>query len=194
MWDKVDGVGERLENEFVARLDQGENIVLIGMPGGGKSTVGVLLAKALTRTFIDTDIVIQSTAELRLQDIIDAQGLEAFIAIEERHILSLAYRNAVIATGGSVVYSDKAMAHLKASGIIVHLDLPLAQLKERITNMDSRGIAMNPSQTFEELYEDRIALYRRHAEVTIDCIGRSHEAVLSAVIRGLGLDGGREEP
>lgn len=160
------------------------------MPGGGKSTVGVLLAKALTRSFFDTDLIIQSAEGQRLQDIIDAQGLDAFSAIEERQILSLDCRNAVIATGGSVVCSERAMAHLKASGIIVHLDLPLALLKERITNMDSRGIAMNPGQSFEELYEERIAFYRRYAEVTIDCIGCSHEEVLNAVIRGLGLQPG----
>lgn len=163
-------------------MDDSANIVLIGMAGVGKSTVGVLLAKALSRTFVDTDLVIQSSEGRRLQDIIDAEGVSAFRGIEERHVLAIDCLNAVIATGGSVVYSDKAMAHLKASGVTIHLDLPMPELSARLTNADFRGLVIAPGQSIEDLYGERGPLYRRHADLTVDCSGLSHEQVLTAVV------------
>jgi len=161
------------------------NIVLIGMPGVGKSTVGVLLAKALFLSFIDTDVVIQSREGCRLQTIIHSIGMEAFCHLEERHVLSLECRDTVIATGGSVVYSDAAMAHLRREGIVVHLDLPLALLKRRVSDLDARGVVMAPGQTLEALYEDRQALYERYADVTVNCTNRTHDQVVHRVIQAV---------
>ena len=161
------------------------NIVLIGMPGVGKSTVGVLLAKALSRDFIDTDVVIQSREGRRLQGILDARGAAGFCEIEERHVLSLRPRAAVIATGGSVVYSDRAMRHLKRAGVIVHLDLDLAGIEARLRDLDSRGVIMPAGQTLRSLYEERLPLYRRYADITVDCARRTHEQVVDAIRRAL---------
>lgn len=170
----------------MALPDTQRNIVLIGMPGVGKSTVGVLLAKVTSRSFLDTDVLIQSRERRRLQNILDAEGTSAFRAMEERHILSLDCHGHVIATGGSVVYSDRAMAHLKAAGIVVHLALPLPLLVRRLTDLDSRGVVMGPRQTLRDLYEERRPLYEKYADVTVQCEGRTHEQVVDAVARAVG--------
>lgn len=162
---------------------ESSNIILIGMPGAGKSTVGVLLAKAMSRAFVDTDLVIQSAEGKRLQDIIDAAGLDAFRAIEEAHVLALDLRNAVIATGGSVPYSAKAMAHLKTGGVVVYLEASLEVLEKRIANMDSRGIARAPGQSFDALYAERVPLYERYADVVVRT--RDHESTVRAIIEAL---------
>ncbi len=166
-------------------LAKGRNVVLIGMPGVGKSTVGVLLAKALSRGFIDTDIYIQAHEGRRLQEIIDSKGIGVFRAIEERHILALNCRDYVIATGGSVVYGARAMRHLKESGTAVYLYLPLPLLESRITNLDSRGVVMARGQTLASLYEERKPLYEREADVTVDCSGLGHEQVLARILEAL---------
>jgi shikimate kinase len=158
-----------------------QNIVLIGMPGVGKSTVGVLLAKSLSRSFIDTDVYIQACEGRRLQDIIDTDGLAAFRDIEARHILALNCRGHVIATGGSVVYSDRAMRRLQASGILVFLTLPLPLLIARITNLDSRGVVIEPGQTFASLFEERQPLYAHYADIIVECIGLNHEQIVVRV-------------
>lgn len=163
----------------------GRNIVLIGMAGAGKSTVGVLLAKALSRVFIDTDLIIQAAEGRRLQDILDNDGVDAFRAREEKHVLSLNAQGAVIATGGSVVYSMRAMAHLKANGTAVYLYLPVDDLERRISNLDSRGIVMAPGQSFAEVYRERQPLYELYADVTIDCVGLGHDAVVERTIAAL---------
>lgn len=166
-------------------LAPGRNLVLIGMAGAGKSTVGVLLAKALSRTFIDTDLIIQAAEGRRLQDILDRDGIEAFRRLEEKHILALNAQGAVIATGGSVVYSARAMAHLKANGVAVYLHLPVDALERRVTNLDSRGIVMAPGQTFADLYRERQPLYEKYADLTVDCTGQNHDAVVDRVIAAL---------
>jgi shikimate kinase len=158
------------------------NVILIGMCGVGKSTVGVLLAKALGRDFIDTDVYIQSREGRGLQQIIDERGLEAFCAVEQRHILSIDVKNAVIATGGSVVYSTVAMEHLSEDAVIIHLDLDYACIKERVTNISSRGIVMEKGQTLKSLYSQRQPLYRRWADHTVDCAGKGHEAIVDEII------------
>jgi len=143
------------------KLGLGErNLVLIGMPGVGKSTVGVLLAKALSRSFIDTDVYIQAQEGRRLQEIIDTDGLDRFLEIEARHVLSLGCRAHVIATGGSIVYSAEAMTRLKASGIAIYMRLPLPQLIDRLTNLDSRGVVMVRGQTIESLFRGTPAVLR----------------------------------
>jgi len=161
------------------------NIVLIGMPGAGKSTVGVLLAKALSRDFLDTDVYIQAKQRRTLQEIIDQDGLPAFCRIEERHVRSLKCRTSVIATGGSVVYSPAAMARLQASGIIIHLDLDLPALEKRLTDLSSRGVVMGPGQTLPQLFAEREPLYRKYADLTIDCAGCTHEEIVGMMVRRL---------
>ena len=163
----------------------GANIVLIGMPGAGKSTVGVLLAKALSRDFLDTDVYIQAKQGRTLQEIIDQEGLAAFCRIEERHVRSLKCRTSVIATGGSVVYSPAAMARLQASGIIIHLDLDLPALEKRLTDLSSRGVVMGPGQTLPQLFAEREPLYRKYADLTIDCAGFTHEEIVGMIVRRL---------
>ena len=162
------------------------NIVLTGMPGVGKSTVGVLLAKATRREFLDTDVRIQAADGRTLQEIIDTEGLKEFCRIEEHAILSLNCRACVIATGGSVVYSPAAMEHLRKSGTIVHLDLELDQLEQRISNLPTRGVVIEPGRTFRNLYEQRQPLYRRWADVTIDCGRKNHEQVVAEILQVTG--------
>jgi shikimate kinase len=161
------------------------NIVLIGMPGAGKSTVGVLLAKALSLAFVDTDVVIQAREGRRLQEILDAEGVEAFRRLEERHVLEVRCEGHVIATGGSVVYSDAAMRHLQANGWVVFLEAPGALLAARLDNLSVRGVARAAGQSLESLLAEREPLYRKYADVTLACEGLTHEGVVAAVIGSL---------
>lgn len=154
------------------------NLILIGMPGAGKSTVGVLLAKALGKTFIDTDLLIQKNEGRLLQDIINSDGLEKFLVIEEKAILGLNVQNNIIATGGSVVYSRKAMEHLKHNGIAVYLKLGLFKLTQRLKNMRTRGIAMKNGQSLDDLYRERTPLYEKYADITIDCSHKHIEKII----------------
>ena len=158
-----------------------DNIVLIGMPGVGKSTVGVLLAKALSMEFVDTDVLIQAAEGRRLQDLIDAEGLDPFLAREERHVCGLQAHNTVIATGGSVVYSDAAMRHLGQTGTVVYLTLPLDELDARITNMDARGVVIAPWQNLADLYHERLPLYEHFAQVTVNCAGLTQDQVVAQI-------------
>ncbi|MGA1795873.1 MAG: shikimate kinase [bacterium] len=161
------------------------NIVLIGMPGSGKSTIGVILAKVMSMRFIDTDVLIQVQEGRSLQEIIDSKGLEAFLCIEERTVLSLACTKTVIATGGSVVYSRRAMEHLGSSGTIIHLDLSLDLIEKRLKNFANRGVVRRPGQCLSELYNERVPLYRRYAEIDVDCSGKNHEEVISAILSAM---------
>lgn len=162
-----------------------QNIVLIGMPGTGKSTVGVLLAKYTSRRFIDTDLYIQAEEGRRLYEIISDRGIKEFCKIEERYILSLKCRGDVIATGGSVVYSSKAMEHLRSSGLIIHLDLSPTDLEKRLSDLDARGVVRAPDQTLSDLYKEREPLYLRYADITVDCSGLSHEQVVEKILAAL---------
>jgi len=161
------------------------NIVLIGMPGVGKSTVGVLLAKRLGFTFIDTDITIQVREGRCLQELIRAHGVEGFCRIEEDHILSLAVDSGVIAPGGSVVYRPKAMAHLKAKGTAIHLDIAIAKLKRRLEDVDARGVVIAPGQTVESLYLERLPLYLEYADATVPTDDLTPDQVVGRVLDAL---------
>ncbi len=167
-------------------IDTEKNVVLIGMPGSGKSTLGVLLAKATGRYFLDTDVYVQVLEERGLQEIIDERGLKEFCKIEEEHICCIELKNAVIATGGSAVYSEKAMRHLASGGTIVHLDLDYGRIEEQVTNLYTRGVVMEKGQTLRELYEKRQPLYRKWSQVTIDCHGKTHEQIVDEIIGRLG--------
>jgi shikimate kinase len=162
-----------------------KNIILIGMPGSGKSTVGVILAKAMSRYFLDTDVFIQAILDKPLQQIIDNQGLQAFCKIEEEYVSCIDIKNAVIATGGSVVYSEQAMTFLAANGIIIHLDLPLETIEQRVTNLYTRGVVMEKGQTLQNLYDRRQPLYKKYAQITIDCQNKTHEQITDEIIEQL---------
>jgi len=158
------------------------NIILIGMPGAGKSTVGVILAKLASLDFVDTDLLIQTAQKRTLQDIVDRDGYQALRRIEEETLLGLGIHNSVIATGGSAVYSDRAMAHLLAGGIAVFLDVPMPVLEERIHDYATRGLAKRPDQDLADLYRERVALYTRYAEITISDAGLTHEQVCARIM------------
>jgi shikimate kinase len=162
-----------------------KNIVLIGMPGAGKSTMGVVLAKTLGRNFIDTDIVAQETTGRLLQDIIDDEGAAAFLKTEEKTVLSLHCRNAVIATGGSVVFSEKAMDHLKKDGVVIWLDISFEEMVRRLSNITTRGIVLGAGQDLSDMYEQRVPLYKKFADITIDCSDGDFEQWIRSVLNGL---------
>ncbi len=158
------------------------NLVLIGMPGSGKSTVGVILAKKTGRGFVDTDVLIQTSQQRTLQEIVDTDGHAALRRIEARVILGLQIARHVIATGGSAVYSRRAMAHLKSRGTIVFLDVDLDTLASRIGDFDTRGIAKRPGQSLADLFRERMELYVRYADVTVTCGGLTQEQVCEEII------------
>ncbi len=161
-----------------------KNITLIGMPGAGKSTVGVLLAKLCALAFTDTDLLIQTGEGCKLEQIIRRLGIEGFCDLEGRYLGHLDDRSGVIATGGSVVYRPQGMARLKELGPVVYLDVPPAVLAERLGDLDRRGVIRAPGQTLEDLHRERDPLYRRYADRIIDCGNLAPEPV---ALRIMGL-------
>ncbi len=159
-----------------------KNIILIGMPGCGKSTVGVILAKTVAAGFIDTDLIIQVQQRNTLQRLIELNGIETFLHYEEAALLSVNEReNIVVATGGSAVFSDFAMTHLKKYGICVFLDVPPDILKKRLSNIKTRGIASKPGETLDDIYRERLPFYRKYADFTIECGERSTEEISAEI-------------
>lgn len=166
-------------------MEQKENVVLIGMPGCGKSTIGVVLAKVLGYEFTDSDLLIQKQEGKLLREIIAEQGEEEFLKIEEAVNAGIRTERHVIATGGSVIYSDKAMQHLKEIGTVVYLKLSFASICNRLGNIRRRGVVLKDGQSLKDLYDERIPLYERYADITIDAEGYDIEGLMDEVAQAL---------
>lgn len=158
---------------------------MTGMPGAGKSTVGVVLAKRLGCRFVDSDLVIQDRYNKLLYELIDEYGVDGFLKIENDVNASLDLRGAVIATGGSVVYGREAMEHLRQIGKVVYLKLPYEEVAERLGDLNARGVTLREGQTLKYLYEERTPLYEKYAHVTIDCSGKLLREVVVEIARKL---------
>ncbi len=159
------------------------NIVLIGMPGVGKSTIGVVLAKMLGYDFIDADLVIQEKEKKLLREIIAEVGAEGFIEVENRVNSSIEAEHAIIATGGSVVYGAEAMAHLKEIGMVLYLKLPYEELQKRLRDIKGRGVVLKDGQTLKDLYEERVPLYEKYADLTVDEERCSIEQTIDKILK-----------
>lgn len=162
-----------------------DNIVLIGMPGVGKSTIGVVLAKVLGYRFVDADLLIQEAEGKLLKDIIAERGTDGFIEVENRVNSEINATRSVIATGGSVVYGREAMEHLRSIGTVVYLKQELSELRQRLRNIRGRGVVMKPGQTLEDIYRERTALYEKYADVTVNEYGLNVEETLEALQQAL---------
>ena len=162
-----------------------QNIVLVGMPAVGKSTIGVLLAKTLILSFTDTDLLIQEKYKKSLCDIIKDNGTKAFLDIEEKIILETNFENTVIATGGSAVYGESAMKKLMENGTVVYLRLSTEEIKKRIGDIKSRGVVLTNGSTVEDIFEDRKALYEKYADFTVDCNNSTVEECVEKIIANL---------
>lgn len=147
----------------------GTNIVLIGMPGAGKSTVGVVLAKKLGFAFVDSDLVIQEKEGKLLHEIISQRGVDGFWAVEEAVNVSMEADRTVIATGGSAVYGSRAMEHFQNIGTVVYLKLSFDAISDRLGDLNERGVTLRKGQNLIQLYEERAPLYEKYANITIDC-------------------------
>ena len=162
-----------------------KNIVFIGMPASGKSTVGVVVAKRLGYTFVDTDLVIQEVEKRLLKEIIAEEGNEGFLRIEDRVNAEIQEERAVISPGGSVVYCENAMRHYKETGMIVYLHTSYETINNRLHNAKNRGVVLKDGQTLKDLYEERSALFERYADLTISEEGRDLEETIEEVLRVL---------
>lgn len=163
-----------------------DNIILIGMPGAGKSTVGVVLAKKLGYGFVDSDLIIQERCGKLLHELIEEKGVEGFWEIEDTVNASLSLQRSVIATGGSAVYGRKAMEHLREMGTVVYLKLSYEEIAERLGDLNARGVTLRPGQTLRELYVERIPLYENYAHVTVSCDGKTLREVVTQLAAELG--------
>lgn len=153
------------------------------MPGSGKSTCGVVAAKMLLKNFYDTDLLIQNLEGKSLQKIIDTNGADYFIAAEEKAILTLDLKGTVIATGGSVVYSDRAMKHLKSLGKIIYLHLSYDAMCSRISNLSTRGVLMKNGESLKDMYDERLPLYNKWAQAVINCSNNRVDETAAAIVR-----------
>ncbi len=160
-----------------------ENIVLIGMPGVGKSTAGVVLAKVLGYRFIDADLLIQQEENRLLHEIIEQEGTEAFLEIENRVNAGIQAEKAVIATGGSVVYGREAMEHLSGIGTVVYLKLPFEKLEKRLHNIKGRGVVLKEGQSLWDLYQERTPLYEKYADLTVEEAHLDVEQTIAVIVK-----------
>ena len=158
-----------------------DNIILIGMPGAGKSTVGVVLAKALGYNFVDSDLVIQKETGKRLFEIIDEVGIDEFLNIENRINAALSVEKSVVATGGSVIYGEEAMEHLKSIGKVIYLKTDYESLEMRLGNLLKRGVAIRSGNTLLDLYNERVPLYEMYADITIDTKNKGIREVVESI-------------
>ncbi|MCM8539097.1 MAG: shikimate kinase [Lentisphaeraceae bacterium] len=157
------------------------NILLVGMPGAGKSTVGVLLAKDMSMNFLDVDVYIQGHEGRRLQDIIDNDGIDTFKELEEKYLRDINVSSYIISTGGSAIYSKSGIDHLKQTSVVVYLSINLETLKERLGDFSTRGVVIKPGQTFLDLYEERCKLYTEAADLTLDCNGKTQDEIVAEI-------------
>lgn len=167
------------------KTEKKKNVVLIGMPGAGKSTIGVILAKVLGKDFIDADLVIQKKEGRLLREIIEQEGPDGFLAVEERVNAGICPDAAVIATGGSVVYGQRAMEHLGRIGAIVYLKLSYPAVESRLRDIRGRGVVLRDGQTLMDLYQERAVLYERYADVTVEEDGLGVEETLEKTLQAL---------
>ena len=158
------------------------NIVLIGMPGSGKSTCGVIAAKVMLKNFFDTDLLLQGLEQSRLQDLIDTKGTDYFYEAEEKAILSLQLEATVIATGGSVIYSDKAMQHLRSLGKVIYLHLEYETMLKRINDLTTRGIVIKEGSSLLDMYNERLPLYKKYADKIVYCDSNTVEETVAEII------------
>lgn len=163
-----------------------KNVILIGMPGAGKSTVGVVLAKRLGYTFLDSDLVIQQKYGKLLHELISEHGVEGFWKIENDVNAGLTCDRTVIATGGSAIYGAEAMEHLRSIGTVVYLRLTLSQIEERLGDLTERGVTLREGQDLKALYEERTPLYEKYAHVIIDCDGQKVRELVTRIEREIG--------
>lgn len=162
-----------------------KNIVLIGMPGVGKSTVGVVLAKNLGISFIDSDLVIQEQEGKKLHELIQERGMDGFLKLEEQVIASIKPKTAVIATGGSAVYGAEAMEHLNSIATVCYLKLSYEGISERLGNLAVRGVVLRDGETLKELYDERVPLYEKYANLTVDCEHKNIREVVMEISKRL---------
>ena len=164
---------------------KGNNIVLIGMPGVGKSTIGVILAKIIGYRFVDADIVIQEQEGRLLKDIIEQEGVDGFIRIENRVNRNLNIQNAVIATGGSAIYGTEAMDNYKATSTIVYLKLDYTTLDGRLNDIKGRGVVLKDGQTLKDIYDERTVMYEKYADIIVDEHGLNVEDTIVKILNKL---------
>lgn len=162
-----------------------KNIVLIGMPASGKSTAGVILAKEMKYNFYDTDLLLQAETDMTLAEIIRERGLDGFLKLEDRLLSEINVTGCVIATGGSAVYGDNAMANLKKIGKVVYIKLRFEVIESRLKNIETRGVAMREGTTLRELYDERIGLYEKYADIVIEADGLNTEQTVQRIKESL---------
>ncbi|MCH5281325.1 MAG: shikimate kinase [Lachnospiraceae bacterium] len=158
-----------------------KNIILIGMPGVGKSTIGVVLAKRLGYGFLDSDLLIQEKEGKLLHQLIEENGVKGFIGIEEKINASIQEEKTVIATGGSAIYGQEAMAHLKSIGKVIYLSLSYEELADRLGDLNKRGVVLKEDQTLEQLWEERKPLYEAYADISINCCGKQIREIVEEI-------------
>ena len=161
------------------------NVVMVGMPGAGKSTIGVLLAKEMTLDFLDVDVYMQGREGRRLQEIIDTDGIETFAKMEDRYLQEISVMDTIVSTGGSAIYAREGMKHLKRRGVVIFLKINMKTLEERLGDFSSRGVVMRDGQTFEGLFQERNTLYAAEADEVIECDGKNQETLVQEIIERL---------
>ncbi len=161
------------------------NVILVGMPGCGKSTCGVLVAKHLCKSFLDTDLLIQQNEGMKLSEVIAKKGIDGFNEAERNSVITLYTKNCIIATGGSMVYHSDAMEKLKEDGIVIYLEISFKNMMRRIRNFKKRGVVLKENQTPKDMYNERAELYNKYADIVIDVNKNSIEETVGQIISSL---------